>query len=196
MDFKSQDPKLTQAIDSYKADPYQIIEFLKKGYLLIGLIVEKSEKKLVLSDNKEFKALACFSTQKQLSEFSFKARPSILPGREIAEFALKSETRLLHLDPPFGIVISGSILKAVVSDQEWSDPAQNQALISILSQQLDKHPGVEFTLTLGDWTDLKIVLSGDFENCTKAASQLGHYLSRDPKVIDLLPSGADIVYSS
>lgn len=196
MDFKNQDPELFEALTNFNKSPVALIEYFKTASILLGLLVDTSKRQLVLSKTSDFKALACFSTEQKLNEFSMNARPSISSGKAVAEFALKSESRLLHIDPPLGKVISGSILKSIVSEQKWSDLTQNQFLKSTLSEQLARYRGVNYTLHPGEWADLKIVLGGDFDSCTKAASDLGRFLAKDQKVIELLPSGADIVYSS
>ncbi len=196
MDFKVKDPKLVEALNEVNQNPVLICDYLIEHDLLVGLIVDKKEKNLVISSTKNFKALAVFSTEESLRDFAATARPAIFSGKEIAELALKSDSRLLHLDPPMGLVINGSKLKAIASSRRWLNPQFDQFLIDLVNQQVKQFDEVTFELASGEWTDLRIILRGDFQNCSLAASNLGQFLHKDPKVIELLPSGADIVYSS
>ncbi len=196
MDFKVKDPKLVEALNEVNQNPELICDYLINHDLLVGLLVDKEEKKLVISSTENFKALAVFSTEESLRDFAATARPAIFSGKEIAELALKSDSRLLHLDPPMGLVINGSKLKAIASSRRWLNPQFDQFLLDLVNQQVKQFDEVSFELASGEWTDLRIILRGDFQNCSLAASNLGQFLHKDPKVIELLPSGADIVYSS
>lgn len=196
MKFKAKDPLLVDVLDRVQKNPELICDYLVDSELLVGLLVDKDEKKLVLSTTKNFKALAVFSTEKSLLEFSPAARPTIFSGKEIALLGLKSDSRLLHLDPPDGLVINGSKLKAIVNGVQWQDPVLDESLRGIVYEQLKDFDEITCELAAGQWTDAKLILQGDFETCAKAASMLGQFLHRDPKVIELLPSGADIVYLS
>ena len=196
MNFKSPNLPFLEAIKKFKKNPEELMNLFREESLLIGLLITKDSKNLVLSENENFKALACFTNENKLLEFSPLARPSILHGKEIAQLANTSSTKLLHLDPPDGPVVLGSMLRAIITNEKWVDSSQSEILNSFIQDQIGHHHEVSFYLERGEWTDLKIALTGEFKICAEVASKLGQLLAKDPTVIELLPSGADIVYLS
>lgn len=196
MDFKSQKKEISTAFYNFRDNPNILLTLFQEESFLLGLKVDKSASKLVVSQTPDFSALAAFTYEDKLKEFAPDARPSILSGREIAELALNSKSRLLQLDPNDGPIVLGSMLKSIIEKTSWSAPSNNEQLFSMIKNTLSKWQGVNFELAVGEFTDLKISLFGNVEICIQAASDLGQLLSKDPKVSGLLPSGADIVYSS
>lgn len=196
MDFKSQKVGISTAFHNFRDNPNILLTLFQEESFLLGLKVDKSFSKLVVSHTPDFSALAAFTYEDKLKEFAPDARPSILSGREIAELALNSKSRLLQLDPNDGPIVLGSMLKSIIEKTSWSAPSNNEQLFSLIKNTLSKWQEVEFELAVGEFTDLKISLFGKVEVCIQAASDLGQLLSKDPMVNGLLPSGADIVYSS
>jgi hypothetical protein len=170
--------------------------FLESQFL-IGLNVNNDLKKLLVVDNEHYKALAVFTSLPRLLDFDKTARPAIFSGKEIAEVALKSPSKLIEFDPPDRHrILIGSVLQSAVDGNRWIHPAQNVFLHDLVQEFLSNTSNISFKLELGDWTDVKIVLSGDRDQAQDIAPKLAVFLSQSPTAVQFMPSGADIIYST
>jgi hypothetical protein len=193
-EFLGTDPKLTSALERFAVNPIEVINYFKNHSLLLGMVVDGSNKELLLSSNSNYKALAVFSNQDLLLSFRLDARPAIFTGRELVELTLNNGSGLIEIDPPAGVILTGSMARAILNDENWNDPSQNQELIQIICDFLHKSGQSEFQIERGIWTDIQIFLKGDLEKVTAVASSLGQFLSQSQTAVENLPSGADILY--
>jgi hypothetical protein len=193
--FLEPDPLLIALIDLLNTD---VNEFLKKfatSQLLVGLLVSGEEKRLVKNSSEEYESLAIFTTAQNLKDFEADARPSVMTGLEIAELAASAGAGLVEIDPPAEHrLITGSMVNALLANENWIDPAENLELRQVIAEFL-KDKKIDFALHSGDWTDLKIYLAGEFELIAEIAPQLAVFLSQSEIALKYLPSGADILYS-
>lgn len=190
------DPSILALLEILELD---VNEFLKKftdSEFLVGLVVTGEEKLLVKHQNENYSALAIFTTLEKLNAFEAFARPTVMTGSEIAELALTSGSGLIEIDPPDEHrLITGSMSTTLLDGTQWIDPAENAELNHLIENFLSDYREIEFALQGGDWTDLKIYLSGDFDLIGEIAPQMASFLSQSEIALKYLPSGADILYS-
>lgn len=172
----------------------EVISYFKNHSLLLGMVVTGSNKDLLLSSDSNYKALAVFSNQDLLLSFKSEARPAIFTGKELVELTLNSGSGLIEIDPPAGVILTGSMARAIANDEIWSDPSKNQDLIKIIGDFLNEMGQSEFRIERGIWTDIQIFLKGDFGKVTTVASALGQFLTQSQTAVENLPSGADILF--
>lgn len=193
-EFLSTDAKLTEVLANFADNPRELINYLQTHSLLLGMLVTGSNQELVLSSTPNYKALAVFSNQDLLLSFKADARPAIFTGRELAELTLSSGSGLIEIDPPNGVIVTGSMARAIVNEANWVDPAEDQELTQIIENYLRAAGQTEFRIERGSWTDIRIFLKGEFEKVAPVASSLGQFLSQSQTAVENLPSGADILY--
>lgn len=193
-DYKLPNLEVADLLQKFSTQPEYFLDYFKNSSLLIGLLVNSESKKLVSYKNNNYSAMAAFSSEIELLAFSDKARASILTGCEIAEIALKSPNKLLVVNPPSGVILTGGMLKAIVGKSDWKNPILDENLKNLIANFFKDYPDLTYELKRGNWTDAEILLSGNLALAHEAASKLGRFLTQERLANQLLPSGADIVY--
>jgi hypothetical protein len=194
--FFEPDPSTLALLEILEFDVNEFLPKFADSEFLVGLVVSGEEKLLVKHENENYLALAIFTTLEKLNAFEVLARPTVMTGSEIAELALTSGSGLIEIDPPDEHrIITGSMSSALLDGTHWIDPADNTELNQLIENFLSSYREIQFALQGGDWTDLKIYLSGDFDLIGEIAPQMASFLSQSEIALKYLPSGADILYS-
>lgn len=194
-EFQKTDSGLISALTQFSNSPFELIDYLKKDRLLLGVVLSGEGRQFLLSENSDYQALAVFSREDTLRNFNSGARPVIFTGKEMADFTLKSGSGLLEIDPPAGVILTGSMTRAIANGSCWADPLKNSDLMMSIEDFLHSNGQDHFQIKRGIWTDLQIYLSGDLAKAIAVASLLGDFLSKSQTALENLPSGADILFS-